>query len=180
MTMIIYKVTNTINGKSYIGCTRFTLDERRAKHLIDYKLERFKHRSFYAALNECGVEAFTWEVIDMASNKDEAIEREKYWIAFCNSCRHGYNMNTGGSGTNGYTYSPEQLKIMSDKKLGLYAGSKHGKSKLREDNVYIIKKLLSTGVMKQKEIADLYNVSQGAISAIHLGYSWKHVQIESA
>ena len=176
----IYKVTNTINNKSYIGCTRFTLEERKKKHLTDYNLAAFKHRKFYAALNEYGEDSFTWEVIETASDKPEAIEREKYWIRFCNSCRHGYNANTGGSGTNGYTYSPEQLKVMSDKKLGLYAGSKSVLSKLNEHNVYIIKKLLSTGVMKQTEIANLYNVDSTTINAIKAGRTWRHVTIETA
>lgn len=196
MTMIIYKVTNKINSKSYIGCTRFTLEERKKKHLTDYKLNTFKHRKFYAALNKHGEDSFTWEVIDTAETKAEAIEREKYWIAFCNSCRHGYNANNGGSGTNGYIYSDETRMKMREAKLGIpktdehkkrmsesamkiHQGERHGMSKLTSDNVYIIKKLLANKNMTQARIAEMYNVAQGTIASIKQGKTWKHVKIKT-
>ncbi|MFP3357597.1 GIY-YIG nuclease family protein [Planococcus sp. SIMBA_143] len=197
ITYTIYKATNTINDECYIGVTRFTLDERKKKHLIDYKLDTFKHRKFYAALNEYGEDAFTWEAIDTASNKADAINREKYWIGYYDSCKHGYNANTGGSGTNGYKYSAEQLKVMSMKKLGVPKSDEHkkamskaamgkhrgelsGMSKLTDDKVKEIKRLLATTSISINELGEMFNCHPSNISNIKCNRTWKHIQFEEA
>ena len=43
----IYKITNSINDKIYIGNTSKTLEERFQQHYKDSRKERFKHRPLY-------------------------------------------------------------------------------------------------------------------------------------
>lgn len=46
----IYKITNKINGKIYIGKTLKTIEGRWKEHLKDYKRPRFEKRPLYSAM----------------------------------------------------------------------------------------------------------------------------------
>lgn len=59
--MIIYKATNILNGKSYIGLTTRDLNERKLEHLRHTYTE---NTYFHKAINKYGKENFIWEVID--------------------------------------------------------------------------------------------------------------------
>lgn len=95
----IYKITNKINNKCYIGQS-VNIKRRWYEH---------KHKSFNSlascyktplarAIRKYGVDNFNWEVIEecLFSQLDE---KEKYWIKYYNSCNKkiGYNILTGGS-----------------------------------------------------------------------------------
>lgn len=90
--MIVYKITNRINGKIYIGQTVGKLEVRWKEH------QRSKDNAiFHKAVHKYGAENFTVEQIDIATSFDELDAKEKYWIAFYDSRRTGYNMTDGGS-----------------------------------------------------------------------------------
>lgn len=97
--MIIYKVTNLLSKKIYIGKTKGTLEERRKSHL-EYTRQCKKRGIFQNALLKYGFENFTWEIIDSAETICELNEKEKYWIKFLGSqdVEIGYNMTSGGDG----------------------------------------------------------------------------------
>lgn len=95
--MLIYKATNIINGKVYIGQTTKTLEERKATHKKDSKhLNTF----FYRAIRKYGWDAFKWEIIhDNIASEDELDELEIYYIKKYNSFDNplkGYNTQSGG------------------------------------------------------------------------------------
>ena len=54
-------------------------------------------------------------------------------------------------------------------------GEKNPMAKLTEKQVLQIKKLLSDGILKQKEIAEIYGVESSRISSINKNKSWKHL-----
>lgn len=56
-------------------------------------------------------------------------------------------------------------------------GADHHSSKLTEDSVLKIKKLLKLKKISQPKIAKLFNVSRGCISGIAYGENWKHVKL---
>lgn len=94
----IYKATNTINGKCYIGKT-YNLQKRIREHLYEINNDLPFHR----ALKKYGIENFKWEIIDVASDDIEAIEKERNWILKLNTCINvqnpkGYNITMGGEG----------------------------------------------------------------------------------
>lgn len=93
----VYKITNDINNKIYIGATTFPLAKRWNEHLSDAKKSGKCHRPFYAALNEFGVSHFHISELEKCSD-DILYEREKYWIQFYNSYIDGYNATFGGKG----------------------------------------------------------------------------------
>lgn len=55
-------------------------------------------------------------------------------------------------------------------------GSKHGRAKLNENNVVIIRYVLAKKLATQAKLAQLYNVSQSRISEINKGKIWGHVK----
>lgn len=94
----IYKITNKINHKVYIGKTLCTVQKRWSEHCNDYKKERCEKRPLYAAMNKYGIDNFYIEEVEEC---DENIlsEREKYWIEYYGSFKNGYNATIGGDGT---------------------------------------------------------------------------------
>ena len=92
--MIIYRATNTINGKCYIGQTRGSLEIRKRKHLNAAR--NGGTTNFYKAIRKYGEDAFVWEVICEAKTAKELNFLETYYIGFYDSLRHGYNMIDGG------------------------------------------------------------------------------------
>lgn len=94
----IYKVTNNINGKVYIGQTVRTPRDRWRQHVQDaYNESKCLH--LCAAILKYGEENFTVEAIEFCP-QDQLDEREIYWIKQYNSQEEGYNITAGGKGTN--------------------------------------------------------------------------------
>jgi group I intron endonuclease len=108
---IIYKATNIINNKVYIGQTTHSLEDRKGNHVCKAKSPKYY---FHESLNKYGQDNFIWEIIDEAYSFEELNEKEKEWIwlYYSNNREHGYNMTEGGEGANGYVFTDEvKLKI---------------------------------------------------------------------
>lgn len=93
--MIIYKATNKINGKCYIGQTRHSLEHRKTIHLRCAKKGVETH--FYQAIRKYGEENFEWEIICSTNDKQRLNELETFYIQKYNSIKQGYNMVDGGN-----------------------------------------------------------------------------------
>jgi group I intron endonuclease len=85
----IYKHTNKINGKSYIGITKGELKRRWRKNGDGYKLNRV----FYKAIKKYGWENFDHEVLELVEDYKEALLKESKYIEFYNSVKNGYNIS---------------------------------------------------------------------------------------
>lgn len=98
MGIYIYKITNTINNKVYVGQTAKTIEERFNKHKILAKKKT--NRYLYDAINHYSINNFKIEEIECCQTKEKADEREIYWISFYDSMNKekGYNMQRGGIG----------------------------------------------------------------------------------
>jgi group I intron endonuclease len=94
--MIIYKITNKVNNKCYIGQTRRSLRVRWTEHCG--KKENCKRLS--GAISKYGKDSFLIEQIDSAESIDELNKKEVYWIVFYKSSdrKFGYNIEIGGDG----------------------------------------------------------------------------------
>lgn len=92
----IYKITNDINGKSYIGKTEFSIDKRFKEHCKDAFRERMNQRPLYRAMNKYGIEHFHIELLEETDNPEE---RECFWIEKLGTFgNNGYNATLGGDG----------------------------------------------------------------------------------
>ena len=94
----IYKITNNINGKIYIGKTNFTIEKRWREHCQDYQKSSLNKRPLYSAMKKYGIENFSVEEVEYLDTPLEAEEREKYWIEYYGSFKYGYNATRGGDG----------------------------------------------------------------------------------
>lgn len=94
----IYKITNDVNGKTYVGKTVFSLEKRFQEHIQDSSRERCKDRPLYRAMNKYGIQHFHIELLEECPIDDDLNEREIYWINKLNSYHYGYNATYGGDG----------------------------------------------------------------------------------
>ena len=91
----IYKITNDINNKIYIGKTEYSIKKRFKEHCRDAFRERNEKRPLYDAIKKYGIEHFSIEQIE---ETDIPEEREQYWIEQYGSFKNGYNATLGGDG----------------------------------------------------------------------------------
>lgn len=113
----IYKHTNLINGKSYIGQTHFSNLNLRWYNGKGYNKQT--QPCFRDAINKYGWENFKHEVLETnIETKKEANEREKYWIAYYHTwvkdplC-NGYNLTAGGDD---HTYTAKKVLQLTENK----------------------------------------------------------------
>lgn len=91
----VYKITNSVNGKVYIGQTRRTVEERMDEHYRDFTTERYWDKPLYVAMRKYGIRNFTVETIE---ETDDPEIREMFWIEQYRSFKNGYNATMGGKG----------------------------------------------------------------------------------
>ena len=116
----IYKITNKVNQKIYIGKTSSTIQKRFQEHIQDSKRERYNKRPLYDAFEKYGIENFVIEEIEQVKNDEEACEREIYWINYYKSYigfqdSNGYNATLGGDSKRLYDY---QVLVKAYQELG--------------------------------------------------------------
>ena len=95
--VFIYKITNSLTGKVYIGQTIRNPQTRFYEHMND----KLSNDYFHSAVRKYGADAFTYEVIDTAENQEELNRKEMMWIKYYNAyakdeTSNGYNTNYGG------------------------------------------------------------------------------------
>jgi predicted GIY-YIG superfamily endonuclease len=105
---IIYKITNNINGKIYIGQTVMTLHSRLMCHARSQYCVLLKR-----AIDKYGILAFSIEEIDFALDKGELNKKEIFWInkLMSNNSNVGYNIR--GNSESIYGVSLETRKKLS-------------------------------------------------------------------
>lgn len=106
----IYKITNNVNDKIYVGKTIRSLKIRFKEHLKDSDIEDNK---LYRAMRKYGKENFSIEEIEEVS-KEVLSERERFWIKEYDSYYNGYNSTFGGDGES----ATDEEKIIELYRLG--------------------------------------------------------------
>lgn len=145
----IYKITNKINGKIYVGQTVKSLKERFNKHCWRTTEKDRYHldMAIKKAIRKYGKENFTIELIEEVETT-KLDEREVYWISFYDSYNKGYNCTLGGQ--NGAT-RPTKLSWI-------------------EENEVIEAKYLGFSI---KEISEVYNIDRTTVHNIFKRHSLK-------
>jgi group I intron endonuclease len=112
--MIIYKVTNKINGKIYIGQTKHSIEKRMKQHISGHC-----GRYFYSAIKKYGYLNFIFEIIDSCDNFEDLDKKEQYYIKLYNSDNKdkGYNMTSGGQ--LGMKYNKESRENLGKSRKGI-------------------------------------------------------------
>jgi group I intron endonuclease len=130
--VIVYKATNKLNGKIYIGKTIRTLSHAKARHHQRAKFiwKYGTYSRFYTAIRKYGFDAFEWEEIYRGISDEDIQIAERRFIALMSAenKHYGYNMTPGGDGGAGKLLSEEH----KEKLRAAFSGSgnpmagKHG------------------------------------------------------
>ena len=216
MIIGIYKITNKINNKSYIGQS-IDIDNRIKTHFKNCFNEKNKEyeKSLYRAI------------------RDKLNEREIYYINYFNSYQKGYNETPGGDGVKnnkgdnhpnhklteediidirnrynnrercedvyqlyedkikrtgfnkiwkGETWKTVKMEVYTDENKYFHkhntgnVGTKNGRSRLTEEDVYNIRLKRKEG-LKMKDVYQQYNdkVTLGSFKNVWYGYNWKNI-----
>ena len=117
----IYKTTNLINGKIYVG-------QHKAETFDKYY--KGSGQLLTAAFKKYGKSNFTCEILATAETKEELNALEVYWIAELNArdTSVGYNITEGGEGTVGYVHTDGAKNKMSIAKKGKPLSLEHRKA----------------------------------------------------
>lgn len=125
--MFIYKITNRINNKIYIGQTIRPIHQRFNRHIND-AMNHVTDTHFSRAIRKYGKENFYIECIDVAETQEELTTKEQSWIRKYNSTNPqiGYNETDAIYKCGGNTYKSKnkrELSIIrnkiSQKKIGI-------------------------------------------------------------
>lgn len=128
MEKYIYRITNNINGKVYIGQTNNL--ERRIK---EHKHDKRKNKPIHSAIVKYGWENFSVDVLYYGENYNE---EEKKWIKYYDSRNKdkGYNIVEGGQDNYGETNPAAVLtQKQVDKILDLLLNTKKSINQISEE-----------------------------------------------
>lgn len=122
-TCCIYRITNFLNNKIYIGkSTKKYIFKRMKKHAFDdgnYHIKR--------AYKKYGIENFYIDFIEINLPNNIVYQKEKFYINYFNSFSNGYNSTLGGEGGNTYAKkSNEEMRLIKEKISKANKGSNNG------------------------------------------------------
>ena len=143
----IYKITNKITNKVYIGQSINIAQRWKAHRSRPFNSNSVQYNSYlYASIRKYGILNFTFEVLEECKVEElDFKEQECIKIYKSNESDFGYNLTVGGQ-----TAAFTSFKIL-DEEL---------------DEIY---DLLLNSTLSQEKIASQFNVSQRLISGINTG-----------
>lgn len=114
----VYKITNKVNNKVYIGITSKGISARWKEHI--YNAEHGCPFKLHNAIRKYGRDNFSVELIDFCNSWNELTEKEKMYIEQYKSLQDefGYNLTEGGDGTFGRLHSEETKDKIRQKAIG--------------------------------------------------------------
>lgn len=164
MKGIIYKITNTVNNKSYIGQTRQSIQFRWNQHT-----SKKDNTYFHNAIQKYGKDNFTIEILEEC-DVSELNEKEIFYIAKYDTFKNGYNLTIGGDGNKRLLLDDKYDEI---KELYLSGFSSNKIATLyKVDKSTIVKILIGLGVKIRKNNLKINNQElQELIQDYKIGHS---------
>lgn len=108
----IYCISNTVNGKKYVGQSR-NIKERWRHHVCLLDANKHDNKHLQYAWNKYGRDAFEFSILETFENDKLLDDAEMDWISKLNSFEDGYNMTLGGGGQAGRYLTAEQREHLS-------------------------------------------------------------------
>lgn len=172
---IVYKITNKVNSKIYIGITKCKLNERWINHKSAARTG--KPYIIAKAIRKYGEDNFICEEICHAFSKEDAEHLEVHFIKEYNSLKFGYNIVDGGNafgglsgklnGMYGKKHTPETRKKMSQNNNSVLRGKSYeeayGKKKANE-----LKRLRSESMKEHRKSNPVDGVNNPRARAVHI------------
>ena len=173
MLGVVYKGTNKVNGKGYIGITRASVFTRIHQHK---RMSGSGRTTVGNAIKKYGWQSFIWEVLGTTEDLADLYDMERGFIASHNTFAcikggHGYNRTSGGGGLCGVNdpWDEKQRRVALGRQPYIMRAHKTlrgsgGPVKLTAAKVLNIRKDPRVNLAIAKE----YGVSEGVISKIKL------------
>ena len=155
----IYKITNMINNKVYIGKSN-NIERRFSEHKSPYEWSRTPNKPLYLAFQKYGLMNFMFDIIEECDDT-KLNDREKYWIDYYNSTNSdiGYNILSGGDG-----HAPNEA---------------HPNHKLTQADVEDIRTRYAN-LERCKDVEELYKdrIGHSGFKKIWQGTTWSNIMPE--
>lgn len=113
---LIYKHTNKVNGKSYVGQTVYSMEKRWREHCSFANKNRTCY--FYRAIVKHGKDAFEHEILEDNIPQDKLNEREIFYIEKYGTFDNGYNLDRGGQTRKDFRLTEETKRKLSEANKG--------------------------------------------------------------
>lgn len=129
----IYKITNIVSGKLYIGETKLADPNDRWKcHIKSLKCVKGGCPALKDAMKSYGIDKFRFDVLIICFDEDRMQLEREYIKRYNSMVPNGYNILEGGQmggGFKGKKHSPETIKIIQDKRKLFYINNPEAKAK---------------------------------------------------
>jgi len=152
----VYKITNTANGRCYIGSTEdFT--QRKWRHFYDLRHERHCSRFMQRDFSKCGRSHFEIEIIENVDVGCDLIEREQYWL---DAVKPHYNSAKVAGSPAGVKHSAEAVRRNKERNTGFG----NGNARITEAQAEEIRRLIP--VMSGEKIAAKFGVHKETVRRV--------------
>ncbi|TXG82357.1 MAG: hypothetical protein E6R13_05105 [Spirochaetes bacterium] len=166
----IYKITNIVNNKFYIGSST-ELNKRRVQHFCDLKAGRHKNLKLQYSYNKYGKDSFKFEIL--ATCPHEYLMKLEQW--FIDNQLPNYNILKTAYTSIGHKHSEETIKnhkiaAQKIKEIPLANSA----FKLTKADVIEIKKMLKLGYFF-REIQQKFSICKNTVYMINNNLTWRDV-----
>lgn len=195
----IYCILNENNMKCYVG-SGINFKVRWFRHKRDLKNNKHHSRYLQRSWNKTP-KAFSFNILEYVPNNENLIAREQFYIDWFKAANkiHGYNIAPIAGSSLGREHSEEAKRKISEAQRGrnhseetkikmskTKKGKKHSGehkiklclagSNLTEGNIIEIRSMYAAGGVTHQTLADIYNITRGAVSLIIRKERWKHIK----
>lgn len=150
----VYKITNKINGKEYIGLTN-NYDRRLKRHWSDLKRGVHENSFLQKEWEQYGADNFFHTLLESEISEENISEKECLWIKIFDTYHNGYNQNEGGN-----------------------FGPSNGGSQLTKKEIFQILSVVKFQKKPGEVLGSIFGVSRTTISRIRKGVNHLKYKIE--
>lgn len=128
----IYKITNAVNGRVYIGKAKY-VQARWKRHIRELTQNKHHNKHLQADWATYGQSAFSFELIEQCKDNPEILNnREAFWMRAYETYTKGYNILTDKNDFSGLKHSEETKEKMRQKRNDWYKNHPEYKEKISQ------------------------------------------------
>lgn len=178
----VYKITNLVDGKVYVGSSSTDLTDRITTHKRELNKKEHANRYLQRAWDKYGEQSFSFEVVLLCKPEICLKEEQKYMDLYRSyDYNFGYNLCPTAGSSKGVKLSEETCKKISESKKGVFVGrkvSEETRKKMSEamkgNKNGLGHRFSRTPESKMKLVKDITGLKVGRLTAIRYVRSAPH------